>query len=61
MIDGWITQLRKGVLEYCVLLELRRGESYGYEIVQALSASRISRSRRARCIRSWGGCGRRGS
>lgn len=36
MIDGWITQLRKGVLEYCVLLVLRRGESYGYEIVQAL-------------------------
>ena len=36
MIDGWITQLRKGVLEYCVLLALRRGESYGYELVQAL-------------------------
>lgn len=36
MIEGWITQLRKGVLEYCVLLVLRRGESYGYEIVQAL-------------------------
>ena len=36
MIDGWITQLRKGLLEYCVLLVLRRGESYGYEIVQAL-------------------------
>jgi PadR family transcriptional regulator PadR len=28
--------LRKGLLEYCVLLVLRRGESYGYEIVQAL-------------------------
>ncbi len=36
MIEGWITQLRKGLLEYCVLLALRRGESYGYEIVQAL-------------------------
>jgi len=36
MIDGWITQLRKGLLEYCVLTVLRRGESYGYEIVQAL-------------------------
>lgn len=36
MRAGWITQLRKGVLEYCVLLVLRRGESYGYEIVQAL-------------------------
>ncbi len=36
MIDGWITQLRKGLLEYCVLTVLRRGESYGYELVQAL-------------------------
>jgi len=36
MIDGWITQLRKGLLEYCVLTVLSRGENYGYEIVQAL-------------------------
>ena len=36
MIEGWITQLRKGLLEYCVLTVLARGESYGYEIVQAL-------------------------
>lgn len=36
MIDVWITQLRKGLLEYCVLTVLSRGESYGYEIVQAL-------------------------
>ena len=36
MHESWITQLRKGLMEYCVLLVLRRGESYGYEIVQAL-------------------------
>ncbi|HOY57386.1 MAG TPA: PadR family transcriptional regulator [Verrucomicrobiota bacterium] len=36
MIEGWITQLRKGLIEYCLLLVLRRGENYGYEIVQAL-------------------------
>lgn len=36
MIEGWITQLRKGLLEYCVLQVLRRGESYGYEVVQEL-------------------------
>lgn len=36
MGDGWITQLRKGVLEYCVLLVVKGGASYGYEIVQAL-------------------------
>lgn len=38
MDEGWITQWRKGLLEYCVLLVLSRGESYGYEIVQALQA-----------------------
>ena len=36
MNDGWITQLRKGVLEYCVLLALEGRTSYGYEIVQEL-------------------------
>jgi len=36
MDGGWITQLRKGVLEYCVLLALRGRTSYGYEIVQEL-------------------------
>ena len=37
LIEGWIVQLRKGALEYCLMLVLRRGESYGYEIIQALS------------------------
>jgi PadR family transcriptional regulator PadR len=36
MIDGWISQLRRGLLEYCVLNVLSRGESYGYELVQSL-------------------------
>ena len=36
MIDAWITQLRKGLLEYCVLTVLSRRESYGYEIVAEL-------------------------
>lgn len=41
-IEGWISQLRKGVLEYCVLLSLRVGETrenYGYRIVQRLGES----------------------
>ena len=38
MIAGWVTQLKKGVIEYCVLKRLARGESYGYEIVQGLKA-----------------------
>ncbi len=36
MLEGWITQMRKGLVEYCVLTVLRRGESHGYELVQAL-------------------------
>ena len=36
MIDAWITQLRKGVLEFALLLALERGENYGYEIVSTL-------------------------
>lgn len=34
--DGWVTQLRKGLMELCVLRLLRDGESYGYAIVRAL-------------------------
>jgi PadR family transcriptional regulator PadR len=36
-MQGWVTQLRKGLVELSVLHVLRRGESYGYEIVQALN------------------------
>jgi len=34
----WVTQLRKGLLELCLLNLLRGGESYGYEIVQRLKS-----------------------
>jgi PadR family transcriptional regulator len=37
-MKDWITQLRRGLLELCVLNLLRQGESYGYEIVQRLEA-----------------------
>ena len=32
----WITQLRKGVLEFCVLNVLASGENYGYQLIQRL-------------------------
>jgi len=32
----WITQLRKGLMEYCVLNAISRGETYGYELVQRM-------------------------
>jgi PadR family transcriptional regulator PadR len=36
-MDRWITQLRKGMLEYLTLNILNRHESYGYEIIQELN------------------------
>ncbi|MGB0291411.1 MAG: PadR family transcriptional regulator [Luteolibacter sp.] len=32
-MKSWITQLRKGLLEYCILSVLRHREGYGYEVV----------------------------
>ena len=34
--ENWITQVRKGVLELCVLNALRPGTRYGYDIVRSL-------------------------
>lgn len=34
--ENWITQLRKGVLELCVLNALRERSKYGYDIVRSL-------------------------
>jgi len=35
--DGAVSQLRRGVLEFCVLALLRDGERYGFEIVRTLT------------------------
>jgi PadR family transcriptional regulator PadR len=35
-MKAWVTQLRKGLLEFCVLNVLAAGESYGYRIVERL-------------------------
>lgn len=34
---AWIAQLRKGLVELCVMGALTDGEAYGYEILQRLS------------------------
>lgn len=34
----WITQLRKGLLEFCILNAISGGETYGYELVQRLKS-----------------------
>jgi PadR family transcriptional regulator PadR len=35
--DSAISQLRRGVLEFCVLALLRDGERYGFELVRTLA------------------------
>lgn len=37
MSDLWISQMRKGLVELCVLAAVRDGADYGYAIVKALS------------------------
>lgn len=36
-IQDWTKQLKKGSLEYCVLLLIENGPCYGYEIMSELS------------------------
>ena len=37
-MKDWVTQLRKGLLEFCVLNLLAHREAYGYDIAQRLKA-----------------------
>ncbi len=37
-MSAWVTQLRRGLVELCVLAILKEGEAYGYEIVERLNA-----------------------
>ena len=36
-IDNWTTQIRKGLLELCIVNLLARGEMYGYDVVKRLA------------------------
>jgi PadR family transcriptional regulator, regulatory protein PadR len=38
VFDNWTVQLRKGLLELCILNALAAGERYGYDLVRALVA-----------------------
>jgi PadR family transcriptional regulator, regulatory protein PadR len=38
VLDNWTIQLRKGILELCVLNALAGGERYGYDLVKRLLA-----------------------
>ncbi len=35
---SWVTQIRKGLLDFCVLNAIHARETYGYELVQHLRA-----------------------
>ena len=35
-MDQWVSQLRKGLVEFCLLKALLQGETYGYRLVQRL-------------------------
>ncbi len=39
-IDNWTTQLRKGLLELCIVNLLAKGELYGYDLVKQLARIR---------------------
>ena len=35
-VEEWRSQIKRGTLEYCVLLMIARGECYGYELLSRL-------------------------
>ncbi|EMY4797516.1 PadR family transcriptional regulator [Bacillus anthracis] len=39
--DKWINQLKKGLLEFCVLLILTKKSTYGYELTRELNEFEI--------------------
>ena len=40
-IDDWRSQLKRGTLEFCILLMIQKGECYGYEMISRLEKSPI--------------------
>lgn len=44
-IEEWRAQIRRGTLEFCVLLMIARGECYGYEIISRLEGRPVLAAR----------------
>jgi len=36
--DNWTKQVRKGILEYCILSALQQGDLYGYALVKKVAS-----------------------
>ncbi len=54
----WLSQLRKGLVQFAVLLLLRGREAYGYQILEELSqcaALEVTESTLYRCWPGWHG------
>ncbi len=37
-VDEWRSQIKRGTLEYCILLMIRQAPRYGYELISCLEA-----------------------
>ncbi len=35
--DSWVSQMRRGMVDFCLLAVLREGEDYGYAIIERLN------------------------
>ena len=44
-IDDWRSQIKRGTLEFCVLLMIAQGERYGYELITRLEKRPILAAR----------------
>lgn len=44
-LDDWRSQIKRGTLEFCVLLMIARGECYGYELIARLEKRPILAAR----------------
>lgn len=40
-LNEWRSQLKRGTLEFCILLMIRQGECYGYEMISRLEKNPI--------------------
>ena len=50
-IDDWKSQIKRGTLDFCILLMIRQRPSYGYEIISTLEKYPILAAKRIQFIR----------
>ena len=50
-IDDWKSQIKRGTLEFCILLMIKQRPSYGYEIISTLKEISFWPQKRIQFIR----------